>query len=362
MRERRRWWGALSAVLVVAAIWPASTVAAAPITFSLSVGERCVFGTKPAGGTLTATLLAPNGTQRAQRKDTAGGTSWTVCFKVTPRPGDRIRAVRGSVRRTIVVPHVTTSVDRATDVVSGRAPDGRRLTIQAQHCSLSGDCDMLVSRTVRANDRGRYRKDMSSALDVRGADAFIVFYKTSAGDTFGATGFAPYMLVTGLGKVAVMCAGSADRVIILRRADGRERARAAFPGPQGCDASLFTSFRKRFRRGDEPVSPSVGNIVRSDLASDARFTWPGIALEVDVSTVSGRCFPDAGYTVAVLIQNPGGGLTLDRLVTDTTASDGTFSEALKPGTSIALTDRVRLACESPRGDRVVTEIRVEIHS
>lgn len=363
MHVTRRLWMrvAMMAFLVLALVPAAPTAAAAAITFNLAIGDRCVYGTKPAGGTLTVTLVAPNGIQRDKRKDASGEPTWSVCFRVSTRPGDRIRAVRGSVRRTITVPTVTATLDRVTDVLSGRAPAGRTLTIRAQHCSLSGDCDPLVSRTATADARGRYRKDLTSGVDIRGADVAIVSYQTSAGDLFGRYTFAPFVVVGGPGKVTVMCAGTAERRVILRRADGTERARATFPRPQRCDTDLFARLDKRFTRRGRTLSPGVGNTIRSDIASDARFTWRGMSLALVGGSFEGRCFPNAGFTVALLSVD--GGLNVfDRIVTGTTATDGTFAEAIKPGTQIELDDRVRLVCETPRGDRGVIETHLEFQS
>ena len=104
MRVSWRGRASLAATLVLfgGLLMPAGpAAAAAPVTFERAeTGSRCVSGAKPAGGTLTATLLRPDGTRRDRRRDTQGATGWGVCFTVTPRPGDRIRAVRGSIDRT----------------------------------------------------------------------------------------------------------------------------------------------------------------------------------------------------------------------------------------------------------------------
>jgi hypothetical protein len=344
------------AALVSMVLLPTGASAAADITFNLALGDRCVYGTKPSAGTLTLTLFSSNGTQRAKGSDASGDARWGVCLKVAPRPGDRLRAVRGSLRRTVTVPTVTAMLERVTDVLSGRAPSGRSLNVLAQHCSLLGECDEPVKRTIRANGRGRYRTDLTSRVDIRGTDLAVVSFETSAGDVFGRYATAPSVMVSGKGYVAVMCAGSADRKVLLRRADGTERARAAFPGPQRCDTGIFARFDQRFARRGVGVSPSVGNVVKADIASDARFVWRGIALELVADTFEGRCFRNAPFLVA-LSRVDGGVRSVDTLGEGVTDADGTFSAALKPGTVILLDDRVRLVCETPRGDRGALEIR-----
>lgn len=349
------------AALLAMVLLPAGASAAADITFNLAIGDRCVYGTKPAGGTLTLTLFSPNGTQRAKGSDASGDERWRVCLKVAPRPGDRLRAVRGSQRRTVTVPTVTATLDRVSDVLGGRAPAGRSLNVLAQHCSLLGECDDPVKRTIKADGRGRYRTDLTSRVDVRGSDVAAVSFTTSAGDVFGRYATAPLVVVSGKGYVAVMCAGGADRTVVLRRADGTERARAAFPGPQPCDTDVFARIDRRLARRGEAVSPNAGNVVRSDIASDARFVWRGIALELVGDTFQGSCLRNAPFLV--MMSRVDGGLTyVDALVEGVTGDDGGFSEAVKPGTEIASGARIRLACETPRGDRAVLGIRPSVPS
>src|SRR5690349_11219734 len=125
VRERWRRSGMMLA-LVAAAFAPAGPAAAAePITFSHTFGTRCVAGEKPTTGRITLTLLASNGRTRATTTSSAASANergYEVCFKVMPRAGDRLKAVRGSVRRSITIPTLTTAIDRVTDVVSGKAP------------------------------------------------------------------------------------------------------------------------------------------------------------------------------------------------------------------------------------------------
>lgn len=357
MRERHRRWRSLFVMLPLAAgmLAPASpAAAAAPITFHHTTGSRCVAGLKPATGRITVRLVAPNGRLRATRTSAAAGASqggYEVCFPVTPRPGDRIRGVRGSVQRTVTVPTLTIAVDRVTDVVSGQGPRGRRLEMVAQHCDVTGNCEIPVTRNVSANDRGRYRRDLTSAVDLRGMDRVHVELSTSAGDEFQAITRAPFFQVGSPDRVAAYCASGGTRSVMLRRADGRERARATFGSPHRCTSSLLASLSKRFGRNGTVVEPATGNIIRSNIATDARLVWPGPSLAIGNDSMTGLCLPDAPY--AVYMQRPGEPGVFYTLAEGTTLPDGGFQRAnstvLMPG------DRIRLICATPAGDHVILD-------
>ena len=78
--------------------------------------------------------------------------------------------------RTITVPNLTIAVNRVTDVVSGRGPKGRRLTVEAQHCDVTDACEAEVTRTVTVDRSGRYRKDLSSAVNMAVDTASVVLF------------------------------------------------------------------------------------------------------------------------------------------------------------------------------------------
>jgi hypothetical protein len=344
-------------VVVVAGLLAAASPAAAatPITFHHTTGSRCVAGAKPATGTITVRLIAPNGTVRATRTSpsvSAGLDGYEVCFPVTPRPGDRFRGIRGSVQRTVKVPTLTIGVNRVTDVVTGRGPSGRQLTMEAQHCDVTDECDAAVTRNVTVNRHGRYQRDLSSSVDLRGMDPASVSFGTSAGDVFSAAGRAAYFQAGTPDRVAAYCASPGTRHVILRRADGRERARASFQSPHRCISDKLASLAKRFRRNGNAVSPATGNVIRSDIASDARMVWPGPAFGIGNGSMTGKCLPNAPY--GVYLRRPSEAGIFHTLAEGTTSADGLFQRAygmtLEPG------DRIRMLCVTPAGDHLVLDL------
>jgi hypothetical protein len=335
--------------LVAAALAPASPAAAAQITFEHRMGTTCVGGVKPAGGTLTATLLRPDGRRRDRKRDDDGDPSWQVCFRVKPRPGDRIRAVQGSVNRTIRVPDLTIVIDRVADVVSGRAPAGREVTIQATTCFVA--CLTPLTRTTTANAHGRYRRGLP--LDMNGSDLASAIYSTAAGDQFQAFASAPWFEVTTPGRAAVWCTPPRAHEVTLRRPDGSGRASAS-PLRGVCDDRLPQT-RRLTRPNGRAVTVRAGNILKSDVASDARFAWPVMSVEVLPDGASGECFKDAPFMV-IAVRPVGGSLVgVGSLGAGETLPDGTFVTSVGSPPVLQVGDRIRLICESPRGDRAILE-------
>jgi hypothetical protein len=330
---------------------PSPATAAAPITFGYSTGSRCVAGAKPATGRITLRLLAPNGTLRATRTSPTASAplgGYEVCFDVVPRPGDRIRAVRGSVRRTITLPTLTAAVDRVTDVVSGKGPAGRRLTVRTRHCTLGSACDPDVVRSVTVNRKGRYHRDLTSAVDLRGMDIAFVRFGTSAGDEFQARATAPFFQVGTPDRVAAYCAPG-TRTVRLRRADGRERASATFRSPLGCTTDTLASLPRRFKRNGSVIAPATGNIIRSDIATDARMVWPGPSLGIGNGSMTGKCLANAPYVV--YMRRPTEPGMFFTLAEGTSSADGLFQRAYD--TTLLPGDRIRLLCATPAGDQLV---------
>jgi hypothetical protein len=313
-----------------------------------------VAGEKPTTGRITLTLLASNGRTRATTTSSAASANergYEVCFKVMPRAGDRLKAVRGSVRRSITIPTLTTAIDRVTDVVSGKAPKGRSVRMLARHCTLVISCEDETGGSVTVNTKGRYRADLSGLVDLRGMDAVVVRYRTGAGDEFAVRAITPYLQVGAPDRVALYCASAETHTVTLRRADGTVRASATFRPPQRCISNHLASLPKRFTRNGSAVSPSIGNIIRADIASDARIEWPGPSLQLGGGTVSGVCLPTAPY--GVYLERVGEDGVYYTLAEGTTGVTGGFSVASSmtflPG------DRVRLICVTPAGDHVILD-------
>lgn len=342
---------ALSAATLIAATLASAgpTAAAAPITFEHQMGTTCVGGAKPAGGTLTVSLLRRDGSRRDRVRDHDGAPSWQACFTVKPRPGDRIRAVQGSVSRTIRVPDLSIAIDRVADVVRGRAPAGRRVTIQATRCFVV--CATPLTRTTTANADGRYRRGIP--LDMNGSDLASATYSTAAGDEFRAFATAPWFEVTTPGRAAVWCTPPRAHEVTLRRPDGSRRA-SAWPLRGVCDDRLPRT-RRLIRPNGSAVTVRTGDILKSDVASDARFAWPEMSVEALPGGAAGECFRNAPFMV-VVVRPVGGSLVgVGSLGAGDTLADGTFVTNVGSPPVLQEGDRIRLICESRRGDRAILE-------
>lgn len=353
---------ALSAATLIAATLASAgpTAAAALITFDVLRGNTCVGG-RPHDGTtpLTIKVFAPNGRLRDQQQALLYEGSYRACLEVTVRAGDRVRAVQGAVTRTVRMPDISLSVDRVTDVVRGRAPKDRPLVVTVTPCLVPDgeSCSGYQQFPAHSNDEGRFRKDMTGLRDIIGGDQVAIMYLNSAGDRFWAMTYSPSFAVTGPGKASLSCAPGDRHVVKLRRESGSLKGTAVFADPDRCALSDAANTQRRFRRDGKAVNLVVDNILKADIATDARFRWPDMSIARDGNGAAGRCFPTARYRLEVF-RPQGGALQRVGQASGTTQADGTLAAPAGPGFAVQVGDRLRLTCQTPRGDRAITPLTV----
>ena len=224
MRSRRTWIIGLAASILgslVALGGPAT--AATGITYQLTLGDDCFAGSGPVSKLLTFDLRRPNGTLAERVTDrTDSNGRFEACFNPNDVLGGwTLVAKRGTTKlRTFQIPNLTVVADRSDDTVKGRAPAGRRVTIEVQDCTTDpATCTTVVTRKLTASAKGRYATDVTGDLDAVGQDLALVRIKTGAGDTIAQTVAFPYFFVWRSQNLLAVV-GKSGRSIVVERLDG----------------------------------------------------------------------------------------------------------------------------------------------
>ena len=117
----------------------AGVVAAAPrpITFELFIGDSCVYGHARSNSFLKVIITDKSGIQKGRGAvETDPEGYWSACMQQGVRPlapGDSIKVTdfESGQKRSFKVPTLTAKVDRGANVVSGKAPTGSNVEIEA---------------------------------------------------------------------------------------------------------------------------------------------------------------------------------------------------------------------------------------
>ena len=330
--------------LAITALAPIPALADGPVTLQLRLGSRCVSGHKTTQDPITVKLLRSDGSVIQTRHDDTTSLQWQVCFSSThvPVAGNRIRLTHWTVDRTAGVPDLTIALDRATNVVRGRAPASATIELDGQSCDALGRCTENPPVEATVNAQGRYQQDLSP-VDIDGSDQVRVLYTNAHEDLFYRNGQAPFMTIIRPNKVSLSCLSAGTTTVRLLDADGTVRSSLSLHTSGACKSASGT-----FRKNGKAVNIHVGDRIRSTFASDAKMTWPGVSVAAHDTAYSVRCFPETVWYLT--IRNSNG--TLKGSYTGTTDTDGRFVQDagyqhIKPGWT------VRVACESAAGDRVV---------
>jgi hypothetical protein len=334
------------AILAAAAASSAPALADGPLNLTLRLGSHCLSGHKPSDQRVTVKLLRSDGTVLETRHDDTIEFHWAACFTDhVPVAGNRIRLVNGATDRTVRVPDLTLTVDRAASVIDGHAPAGKTLEIGYSWCDAAGGCSIETGYMTTANSHGRYRKDLSASEDIDGSDRVRADYVTAQGDRFSRRTTAPYMTITSPDRFSLSCMPRGTTTIRLSSATGVLRASKSFTTHRDC-----ATVSGRFRKGGDAVNIHVGDRITSDFAVDAKLTWPRVSVAGSGYDYSGRCFPNVQ---AEFLVDHDGVIARHSIDTD---SDGRFSAT---GYQLFVAgDKLRLVCESARGDRVSKSVTV----
>jgi hypothetical protein len=337
----------------------AASAAPRPITFDVFIGDFCFGGRAKNNSFLKVIIHDKDGVQKgreAVEADPAG--FWQTCTFLSAgpmAPGDKIdvEVFDTGQKRTFTVPLLTGRVDRGTNVVSGKAPAGSSVTIEAFdfRWDLWGESYDEVVDVVATGGNFTYDFD-NSGIDIKGGANVVVFW-SNAGDTVhvGRFQIAPFLsLQLGLAQLAGAARPNGLLSITLKNSSGNVLARGNGVGAYG-DTTFYGEFADadgeayKLRGGEKLNAPALG--------AASSWTVPNIAAQTDVAAdkIKGKCFPNQRFLV--LSNNPNGfefGLTFG-----TAAGNGAWEVDLTDQVNIKRGYRVAVLCYSAGGDEVVGE-------
>ena len=270
-----------------------------------------------------------------------------VCFSAgTLDTGWRLEATDGSSPTVkFTIPALSVRVDRVSDVVKGSAPKDSHVTIRAYDCSQTTgtkECPHKATRTVSSDHHGHYRKDMTSAFDLRGYDVAEATWTSSHDHTWSVYQTVPYMLVYAddLYVTGVLLPGQHAKFHLRSHPGGSSlstRSRTGTP-PTGKYQLAFGS------------DITTGREVSADFATDARMTVPNTGLTFPIEgsdqKIRGHCLPNRKAAISWY------GVTgrAFRIADSQGRVYVNLSSAESPGFRLNHTDGVYIYCEDSRGD------------
>jgi len=347
---------AIAAMLTLGLIvggWGAARAGGPVYTFVVALGSNCIGGGGPNGAAFSIQLKDRDGTSvQTKHGSTAAGGSWSLCLKRAVNSGDRLTVNDGEHHRTFTVPGLTVSVNRATDVVAGRAPAGVTVRITGTHRTtlIGGVPFPEVATTASANRQ--YSADLTGAVDLSGGDSYLVRYFTSSGDTIYRLGYVPYFVAT-LGESSITANVNRGQLVSFTSRDSSGAVKgSARDIADITTGEIDTQLADRFGGA---IWTRAGDRIRASFSADAQIKVPPMALTANASSdvASGRCAASVGFEVYAY-HTTGGFAFASQF--GTTKADGKFSVDMSKGASATYDlksgDFIAAVCRLGAGDRI----------
>ncbi len=348
------------ATLLVGTLAGSAAAAPRPISFDVFIGDYCVAGRAKNDSFLKVIVRDADGRlkiREAVEADPQGYWQSCVTFGGAPIvPGDKINVtVFGTgQKRAFTVPTITAKVHRGTNVVSGRAPAGSDVQVEAFdfRFDLWGE-QYDVVRDLHSSSTGTYAYDFDkSGVDIKGGARVVIRWRQGS-DTVsvGRFQFAPF-LTFSLGSSQIAGASSANGLMKVRLS--ANKGSAAIAAAHGVGSYADTSWYADFAKADgEPYKVKGGEWL-SAPALGAASSWriPAINAATDLAAdkIKGKCFAN-GRFVAIAE----GGAGNFGLGFGTATANGSFELGLGDQIDIKKGYRIAVLCYSPEGDEVVSE-------
>lgn len=351
----------LAASLVLATMPAAAEAAYRPIRFTIDLGWWCVAGRATDNAWVKVTWKDGDGQLKQSGGARASGKGyWVFCGDGEERVevGDIVKAKVGTRSRRISVPRLNLVIDRDADTVTGKAPAGVTVALDAQKLQLfwTWEEGQEVTKTT-ADAGGNFFVDygdpryLGHVLDLRGRDYVLAWFRTAQGDIIYRGQHVPYIALTrGKARFDGVFRPFKKLTVELWRAgamldDWNGRA----------DTWDWGWFRGRFadKDGETYRVRAEDRIVATAIGSDADWTVPAVWITGDPvwDTVRGTCDTGSGEQYGVSIRSNSG--KLKRQFGGTTiAGGGVFRTFHKSRVDIRSGDVVRLHCRLPSGDHV----------
>ena len=342
--------------LLVGLMAAPALAATRPLTMELLMDDFCADGFAKPNTVVKVTFKDITGALKGREAMiTASDGFWSACvdfFADGFTTGDSIKIVDYDTNQQLnyTIPRITMGVNRETDVVSGKAPAGTHLTIEAVdfNTPLFGQDPYDIIKHLTVGNSGAYSHDFGND----GADlmtgAGLQLSTTGAG---GAVTLYRNLTVPGL-------------YVLLNQADFGGFMRPYFPigitlkvggtnvatGSGVGDAG--GQFSGKFIDADgEPYRLTGGESLKAP-ALDISWTVPQVNGSADRQTdvVSGTCFPNSPWAVIAGFFGFSNGFT---------DSSGDFSVDMSDQENLVKGDQVAIGCFTSAGDIVEQDLVVQ---
>lgn len=356
-RARRTAALALGAALLPLALSAAPVAAANHIHIIAGIGN-CGF---------TGNNANPKATVRIEWRDSEGrlkskqavksngsGVFVSLCeHDELIEPGDTIKTTSPIGSKIVTVPLLSLSVDRATDVVSGLAPDVAELVIEVDTYNRGFGRPTLHTINTQADRSATWSADFGAHnVDIQGwDDVFVSFENTGSGGDMYYRHIQAQAVDVSIGLPWTHVAGNPGDQVDVNLANGAD-PRGNFSG----DLDFYGSLADQFVGDDaQLVRPHVGDTVSSTAYPDISFAIPNVTASVNAKSdkLTGSCGTAAQTGYLVVVHHRDYTKVAER--TGTTTGSGAFTAKFKTGTptwKFRSGDEVTIVCKLSEGDTV----------
>ncbi|MEP7379064.1 MAG: hypothetical protein ABI725_09145 [Chloroflexota bacterium] len=300
--------GALASTLVLAMWAPGVMAAPRPLTVSVLIGDTCVTGTARKNSFVKVVVRDPAGhVILREAGDTGTYGEWQVCGYGYPiLAGAKVRATvfETGQSRHFTVPKLTIDTDRVSEVVSGKAPAGSKVTLEVSTsgASVVGLPEYDFFQHVVTAGNGTYSHDFSSdGIDLIGGTAAIATWQSGSGavKVWRQTYVPGLAVAIGESRFSGVFKPNAHLGMVVSH-----NSNQVATGDAVADPFYGGQIAGEFVDADtEPYAIQPGDLIEAPgLGSDGTFTVPKVAGTVNLATdrVSGTCFANGMYLVYVV--------------------------------------------------------------
>lgn len=340
------------ALLAAAAMSPSAAAAASGPSFDVWTYSNCVTVTGTPTALANVAQLTSGGTVLESKEASLDGAGHDqVCFDTRFTAGMKVRGTDQGVTRTFTIPTLIVKADRTTDVVSGRSPAGKAVTVDVYHAlGFSGWTQKTYGRT--ASSTGTWSIDTTAAFNLLGGDSMAINY-ASGPDTAHASAYVPRLFVAiGSSKVRANMRVGTNGTVSLRTGGGTLRATAYLAGGiWAIEGEISNTFRSNGSR----VQVRVGDKVSAPFQPSMAFTVPNLTVSLNPSTdvISGSCQANRKMQAAITKVSP----ATSHVKRFTCGSGGTYSVDVTSIVDLAAGDSVRVSLRLSQGD-ILDRVRV----
>ena len=358
----RRFFGATAAGLLLALVTSTAALAAPrPITFDIFIGDLCVSGLAKSNSYLKVLIRDKSGDLKGRGAvETDQDGNWSACMGQGTRPmqpGDKVDVTDFETKqhRAFIVPLLTGVIDRGTNVVSGKAPTGSNIEVEAFdfRFDLWGEQYDSVQHVTALDGRFAYDFD-NAGIDIMGGSRIVVRW-TNGDDTVrtGRFQIAPYIVLALKHPDFAGGVGPNKAINITLRNGTTTVATGNAVGAYG-----DTTFYGDFADSDGETYRLVGGEMLDAPALGAQSSWrvPRINGRVDKAndSVSGSCFANGRYVVLASAR----GVPEQGFGFGTAAADGSFTLNLADQVDITRNFHIGILCYAPEGDELSQEFNI----